>query len=73
VLVVIAATVILAAITAIGCDEYFASGNVTVSFIPPIIFGIVMWFWSGLVALAMWLFAKHHPGSLRFSIKVILA
>jgi hypothetical protein len=71
VLAVFAATVILAVITAVGCDEYFAVHNVTVSMIPPTVFGVVMWLWWGLVACGMWIVARRYPGSLRFSTRTI--
>jgi sensor histidine kinase YesM len=73
VLAVTAGTVILAGLTASRCHTYFTSHHAEVSVVPSILFGIVMWLWWGLVALAMWLLARNHPESLRFSIRTVLA
>ena len=72
VLAVTAATVILAGLTASGCHAYFVTRNAHVSVVPSIVFGIVMWLWWGLIALVMWLNARHHPDSLAFSVQTII-
>ncbi len=55
--------------TARECHFNFKLHHLTASFTPSLLFGIATWFWWVAVAVGMWLYAKHRPAFLHFSIK----
>jgi len=66
---VIAASMVLAIITANECHGVIRSLHPSTPFAPSLVCGIVMWLWWGLVAVGMWRWAHYWPEVLRFSFK----
>jgi hypothetical protein len=54
VMVILAATTVLAALTASECHNYLMSRLGGISVIPSLVFGMVMWLWWGGIAAGLW-------------------
>ncbi len=74
VLAVLAATTVLALISANGCHIFLAAKGQgqEISLLPSLAYGSVKWLWWGLVAWAMWWAAQRRPQLLSFSFKTVL-
>jgi len=72
VLMVLAATAILAAMTANECHSHLASKDAGISATPSICFGLVMWLWWAAIAVGFWWWAHYRPAALRFSLQNLL-
>ncbi len=68
-LIVFVASGILSIITANECHSYFTAEHSEVSYIPSLLFGLVMWLWWAVVTLGIWWSARRHPAALTFSPK----
>lgn len=73
VLVILAASAVLSAITANECHMHFTLRASNTPASPSIAFGVVMWFWWGCLALAMWRLNQRNPLVLTFTTKTVLA
>ena len=73
VLAVVAASTVLAMISASGCHLFVATkgSGYAVSLIPSLVYGAVKWLWWGLVTWAMWWFAQRTPSFLSFSPRIV--
>jgi signal transduction histidine kinase len=74
VLALLAATAVLALISANGCHIFLAAmgHGQEISLIPSLAYGAVKWLWWGLIAWAMWWTAQRRPQLLSFSFRTIL-
>lgn len=71
-IVVFAASGILSVITANECHSYFTAQHSDVSYVPSLMFGMMMWLWWGAITLGIWWSARRHPNVLSFSHQSIL-
>ncbi len=68
----VAASTVLALITANGCHLYLVSHDSAAPILPSLAFGVAMWTWWAATACAMWLVAQRHPHILSFSTATVL-
>ncbi len=68
----VAASTVLALITANGCHLYLVSHDGAAPILPSLAFGVAMWTWWAATACAMWLVAQRHPHILSFSTATVL-
>jgi sensor histidine kinase YesM len=68
----VAASTVLALITANGCHLYLVSHDSAAPILPSLAFGVAMWTWWAAIACAMWLVAQRHPHILSFSTTTVL-
>ena len=52
---------VLAVATAVQCHEYATATFPRASWIPSLIYGVVLWFWWAAIGLALWMIAWHWP------------
>ncbi len=60
----LAATVVMAGVTASVCHGYIAAAHTDTPVTPSLIFGVVYWLWWGMIAVAMWWLGQRRPSLL---------